>query len=492
MQIEKESIANCKILVVGAGGAGGNSLNNLIRNGTAKIDHDANGEKAAIIEFLAVNTDNQALNQSLLPADRRILLGREGVTRGLGAGSDPLKAKLAAEESLPEFIKNIEEVDMVIITCGMGGGTGTGCSPVLAQVAKEMGKLVIGVVTKPFAFEGPHRTRIAENGIQELYKYCDTLIITPNDNLFKVVGSKTTFIQALKIMDEILFEIVTGILSLITRVGLVNLDFADIRFGMQDKGFGNVVFFYMKGIKDDMETEMEVLMKKDDNGENNSYNKQKYLESVYKSGVESVMYKNKYIEEAMFSALSNPLLNEGFDLSTSKAAILHIMGGENLTLLNVELISRIFRDQIKSDDVQILIGATILDEFEPDELKVFIITTGLSYRENKNVENIPNNFYGKRFNEKQENKISGKNDNVINNVKSQEEILKKENDEKNIINGIHSIEKEIKKKQINSTPKKKVGFWQRIFSPKLEDINEEKYDDSSIMDFLYSDDNKED
>ncbi len=210
-----------RLMVVGLGGAGGNAVDNMIR---AKLDG---------VDFLIANTDAQALEQS--QCEHRVQLGR-GVTRGLGAGSRPDVGRVAAEEALDEVLSALEGAHMVFITAGMGGGTGTGGAPVIAQAAREAGILTVGVVTKPFHFEGIRRMRIAEAGITELGKHVDTMIVIPNQNLFRVVDEKTTFADAFRIADEVLHSGVRGVTDLMVMPGLINLDFADIQSVMAEMG----------------------------------------------------------------------------------------------------------------------------------------------------------------------------------------------------------------------------------------------------------------
>lgn len=216
-----DDVIKPRITVIGVGGAGGNAVNNMIR---------ANLEG---VEFVVANTDSQAIAQSL--ATRKLQLGAS-VTRGLGAGARPDVGRAAAEEALDELLDQIAGSNMVFITAGMGGGTGTGAGPVIARAAREQGILTIGVVTKPFLFEGTHRMRAAEKGIEELQRFVDTLIIIPNQNLFRIANEKTTFADAFKMADDVLHSGVRGITDLMVMPGLINLDFADIRTVMQEMG----------------------------------------------------------------------------------------------------------------------------------------------------------------------------------------------------------------------------------------------------------------
>ena len=210
-----------KITVVGVGGAGGNAVNNMIN---AQLEG---------VEFVVANTDAQALASAA--TDRRIQLGT-GLTQGLGAGSKPEIGRAAAEETIEEINEQLKGSHMVFIAAGMGGGTGTGAAPVIARAARDLGVLTVGVVTKPFQFEGRHRYGIAERGIEELEQYVDTLIIIPNQNLFRVANEKTTFSDAFKMADDVLYSGVRGVTDLMVMPGLINLDFADVRSVMSEMG----------------------------------------------------------------------------------------------------------------------------------------------------------------------------------------------------------------------------------------------------------------
>ncbi|MFQ5764808.1 MAG: cell division protein FtsZ, partial [Rhodospirillales bacterium] len=210
-----------KLTVIGVGGAGGNAVNNMIR---AELDG---------VDFVVANTDAQALAQSR--AERRIQLGIN-ITQGLGAGSRPEIGRAAAEEAIEEIVAGLDGSHMAFIAAGMGGGTGTGGAPVIAHAAKEHGILTVGVVTKPFQFEGTHRMSQAESGIEELEQFVDTLIVIPNQNLFRVANEKTTFADAFAMADEVLYSGVRGVTDLMVMPGLINLDFADIRSVMSEMG----------------------------------------------------------------------------------------------------------------------------------------------------------------------------------------------------------------------------------------------------------------
>ncbi len=222
---KSEPEAAAKILVVGVGGAGNNAVNRMINSGITGI------------EFVCVNTDKQQLRNC--KSQQTIQIG-EKLTRGLGAGADPEKGEKAAEESREELADVVRNVDMVVVTCGMGGGTGTGAAPVVAQLAKEMGILTVGIVTKPFKFEGTRRMENALNGIERLRHNVDTLIVIPNDRLLSVVDKHTKMSEALERADEVLKQSVQGITDLINKEGSINLDFADVQSVMRDKGIAHI------------------------------------------------------------------------------------------------------------------------------------------------------------------------------------------------------------------------------------------------------------
>ncbi|MBQ7524333.1 MAG: cell division protein FtsZ, partial [Alphaproteobacteria bacterium] len=212
-----------KIVVIGVGGAGGNAVNNMVHSNLEGVT------------FVVANTDAQALKQSSVAETQRIQLGLS-ITQGLGAGSKPDVGRAAAEESQSEILKFIEGANMVFITAGMGGGTGTGAAPVIAKIAREAGILTVGVVTKPFLFEGTHRMNSANEGLENLQQYVDTLLVIPNQNLFRLANEGTTFADAFKMADNVLYSGVRGVTDLMIMPGLINLDFADIRAIMSEMG----------------------------------------------------------------------------------------------------------------------------------------------------------------------------------------------------------------------------------------------------------------
>ena len=304
-----------KITVVGVGGAGGNAVNNMIRANLAGV------------EFAICNTDAQAMKQNL--CDRRIQMGI-GVTRGLGAGSRPEVGRAAAEEALEEIMIALEGSNMAFITAGMGGGTGTGAAPVIARAARESGILTIGVVTKPFQFEGTHRMRLAEAGIQELQKYVDTLIIIPNQNLFRVANERTTFADAFKMADDVLHSGVAGVTDLMVKPGLINLDFADIRAVMSEMG---------KAMMGTGEAEGD-----------------------------------RRAIDAAEAAISNPLL-EDVSMKGARGVLINITGGLDMTLFEVDEAANRIREEV-DPEANIIFGSTF-DEALEGRMRISVVATGI-------------------------------------------------------------------------------------------------------------------
>jgi cell division protein FtsZ len=304
-----------RITVVGVGGAGGNAVNNMIRSNLVGC------------EFVACNTDAQALQQSTAP--RKIQLGI-GVTRGLGAGSRPDVGRAAAEEALDEILEAMQGSNMVFITAGMGGGTGTGGAPVIARIARESGILTVGVVTKPFHFEGSNRMRIAELGIEELQKFVDTLIIIPNQNLFRVANERTTFADAFKMADDVLHSGVRGVTDLMVMPGLINLDFADIRTVMAEMG---------KAMMGTGEAEGE-----------------------------------RRAIDAAEAAISNPLL-EDVSMKGAKGVLINITGGLDMTLFEVDEAANRIREEV-DPDANIIFGSTFDDRIS-GKMRISVVATGI-------------------------------------------------------------------------------------------------------------------
>jgi len=304
-----------RITVLGVGGAGGNAVNNM-------IDSKLEG-----VEFVVANTDAQALAQSR--AERRIQLGHR-TTEGLGAGASPDVGKAGAEESLDEIMEQLAGSHMVFITAGMGGGTGTGAAPVIARAVREMGILTVGVVTKPFAFEGDRRMRAAERGILELQQFVHTLIVIPNQNLFRVATDRTTFAQAFQMADEVLHAGVRGVTDLIVMPGLINLDFADIKSVISEMG---------KAMMGTGEAEGEDRASK-----------------------------------AADLAISNPLLDD-VSMKGAKGVLINITGGPDLMLFEVEQAANRIRAEV-DPDANIIFGNTILDDME-GRIRVSVVATGI-------------------------------------------------------------------------------------------------------------------
>jgi cell division protein FtsZ len=304
-----------RITVVGVGGAGGNAVNNMIRSNLVGC------------EFIVCNTDAQALHLST--AQRKIQLGI-GVTRGLGAGARPDVGRAAAEEAVDDILESMQGSNMVFITAGMGGGTGTGAAPVIARTARESGILTVGVVTKPFHFEGVHRMRIAEAGIEELQKYVDTLIIIPNQNLFRIANERTTFADAFKMADDVLHSGVRGVTDLMVMPGLINLDFADIRTVMSEMG---------KAMMGTGEAEGE-----------------------------------RRAIDAAEAAINNPLL-EDVSMKGARGVLINITGGTDMTLFEVDEAANRIREEV-DPDANIIFGSTF-DEKLAGKMRISVVATGI-------------------------------------------------------------------------------------------------------------------
>jgi cell division protein FtsZ len=303
------------IAVFGVGGAGGNAVNNMITSGLSGCD------------FVVANTDAQALASS--KAKRVIQLGIES-TQGLGAGSHPEVGKAAAEEAIDELRDHLSGAHMAFITAGMGGGTGTGAAPVIARVSKEMGLLTVGVVTKPFQFEGQRRMRLAESGIEELSKHVDTLIVIPNQNLFRVANEKTTFADAFAMADQVLYSGVACLTDLMVKEGLINLDFADVRAVMREMG-----------------------------------------KAMMGTGEASGERRAVTAAEA---AISNPLLDE-VSMRGARGLLISITGGKDLTLYEVDEAATRIREEV-DPDANIILGATF-DQSLEGLVRVSVVATGI-------------------------------------------------------------------------------------------------------------------
>ncbi len=324
LEFERENHRTAHIKVIGVGGGGSNAVNRMIESNLKGVD------------FIAVNTDSQALH--FAKAEQKIQIGAK-LTRGLGAGANPEIGFKAAEESRDEIVNYLKGADMVFITAGMGGGTGTGAAPVVAQIAKEVGALTVGVVTKPFLFEGRKRASQAETGIANLKEQVDTLIVIPNEKLLEVVDKNTSINDAFRIADDVLRQGVQGISDLITVPGLINLDFADVKTIMQETG--------------------SALM-----------------------GIGVGSGENRAVVAAR-AAISSPLLETSIE--GAKGVLLNITGSSNLGLFEVNEAAEII-SQAADPEANIIFGAVIDDSLE-DEVRVTVIATGFDQK-NPRKENI--------------------------------------------------------------------------------------------------------
>ncbi len=304
-----------RITVIGVGGAGGNAVNNMIQSAMEGCD------------FVVANTDAQAL--TLSRTDRRIQLGRD-TTQGLGAGAQPTIGRHAAEEAIEIITRELEGAHMAFITAGMGGGTGTGAAPVIARIAREMGVLTVGVVTKPFHFEGIHRMRLAEAGIEELAAFVDTLIVIPNQNLFRVANEKTTFADAFKMADDVLHGGVRSVTDLMMMPGMINLDFADVRTVMKEMG-------------------------------------RAMMGTGQASGDRRAL-------DAAEAAIANPLLEET-SMKGAKGVLINITGGSDITLFEVDEAANRIRDEVETD-AHIIFGSCF-DETMEGKIRVSVVATGI-------------------------------------------------------------------------------------------------------------------
>lgn len=313
LQFEVNVEDNAQIKVVGVGGGGGNAVNRMI--------------EACLkgVSYIVVNTDKQALNSSV--AETKVQIG-EKLTRGLGAGANPEIGMKAAEENLDEITKHFDGVDMVFITAGMGGGTGTGAAPVIAKAAKEQGILTVGVVTKPFTFEGKRRRDHAELGIEYLKQYVDSLVVVPNDRLLQISEKNTTMKEAFSMADDVLRQGVQGITDLIAESGVINLDFADVKTVMSNRGIAHM-------------------------------------------GVGVGRGENRVID-AVKEAIGSPLLETSID--GAKAILLNIMGGYDLGMLEANEAADLI-EKAAARDANIIFGASIKEDLE-DEIRITVIATG--------------------------------------------------------------------------------------------------------------------
>ncbi|MEX0918591.1 MAG: cell division protein FtsZ [Candidatus Paceibacterota bacterium] len=312
IQPEIESFARIK--VIGVGGSGTNAINHMVNS------------KVKGVEFISTNTDAQHLHQSA--ASKKVHIGKN-LTRGLGTGMDPEIGRKAAEESLEDLQNVIKGADMVFVSCGLGGGTGTGAAPVIARIAKEQGALTVAVVTRPFFFEGKHRIILAEKGIEELRKEVDAIIVIPNDRLLGIIDKQTTAQSAFAMCDEILRQAVEGISNIITIPGMINVDFADIRAVMQNAGSALMGIGYGTG--------------------------------------------ESRAEEAARSSINSPLLD--LSITGAKGVLFTIAGGTDMTMFEIQEAAKVITESIDSDG-KVIFGAIYDEKLKKDEIKVTVIACG--------------------------------------------------------------------------------------------------------------------
>lgn len=313
IEFDNEEGKDAKLVVIGIGGGGNNAVDRMISSGMTNV------------RFLAMNTDKQVLMKSLAPI--KIQIG-EKLTRGLGAGANPDVGEKAANESRDAITSAVKDADMVFITAGMGGGTGTGAAPVVAAIAKELGILTVGVVTKPFAFEGRRKLMGAGKGIEKLKDSVDSLVVIPNDNIFKVVDEKVTILNAFKLVDEVLCQSVQGICDIISKIGGMNVDFADVTTTMSNRG-------------------------------------------IVHMGVGKAEGKNR-AEEALRHAINNPLLETS--IKGAKAVLINLYG-DNISMHEMETVSNEVYDSVDVD-AQIIIGTLEAGDDMNDEMQVTVIAAG--------------------------------------------------------------------------------------------------------------------
>jgi len=332
-QIKPEIETFAKIKVIGIGGSGNSAINRMIES------------RIKGVEFMAINTDIQALHYNLAP--QKLNIGKS-VTRGLGAGMDPEMGRRACEESQNEIREAIKDADMVFITCGMGGGTGTGAAPIVAQLARESGALTVAVVTKPFSFEGVRRRQIAEQGWEELVKNVDTIITVPNDRINQVIDQKTSMLDAFKIADDVLRQGVQGISELITMHGIINVDFADVKTIMANAGSALMGIGIGKG--------------------------------------------EDKASQAAKAAIASPLLELSID--GARGILFTICGGSDMTMNEVEEAAKIITSSA-AEDAKVIFGA-VIDEAMNGSMRISVIATGFDDRPNRTVAESEENS-GLRF-----------------------------------------------------------------------------------------------
>lgn len=335
MEVKPDIETFAKILVVGVGGSGGSAVSRMIQSGLKGV------------EFIAINTDAQALHHN--PAKHKIHIGK-ATTRGLGAGMDPNVGHKAAEESHEELATLMKGADMVFVTCGLGGGTGSGAGPMIAEIARESGALTVAVVTKPFEFEGQQRKHIAEGALAEMTERVDTIITIPNERLLQIIDKKTSLLDAFQTVDDVLFQGVQGISDLITVPGLINVDFADVKSVMADAG--------------------SALM-----------------------GIGRSAGENRAVEAAK-AAIDSPLLE--MDIEGAQGILFTIAGGSNLGMYEVNEAARVITESA-DPSAKIIFGA-IVDEDLGDEVKVTVVATGFGQgsRSTKKIEAVKPTPFAKK------------------------------------------------------------------------------------------------
>jgi cell division protein FtsZ len=404
-KISPEIETFARIKVVGPGGSGNNAISHMVSN------------KVRGVDFIAVNTDAQALHHCLAP--KKIHIGKN-LTRGLGTGMNPELGKKAAEETTEEISEALKGSDMVFITCGVGGGTGTGAAPIVASIAKEQGILTIGVVTKPFFFEGAQRMRVAETGLEELRKVVDALIVIPNDRLLSIIEKDTSFLSAFAMCDDILRRAVEGISDLITSPGIINLDFADIKSVMENAGSALI-------------------------------------------GIGSGVGENRAVEAAR-DAINSPLLD--VSIEGARGVLFAVAGGEDMTMHEAQEAAKVVTESIDKD-ARVIFGAIRDDKLKKNELRVTVIAAG-----------FPDGIMKKSlFNEENNgtNTKSGILGGILDNTEKPEKVEKKkpEIEKKKVI--YNNLEKPQVRKIETPQVKKSV--------PDIENTNEDE-DWSSIPAFL--------
>ncbi len=376
-----------RITVIGVGGAGCNAVNNMISSHLEGV------------EFIVSNTDAQSLANS--QAQMRVQLGAN-VTQGLGAGARPEIGRAAADESLDQILEHIDGTHMLFVTAGMGGGTGTGAAPVIAKAARERGILTVGCVTKPFQFEGKNRMRLAEEGINELQESVDTLIVIPNQNLFRVANAQTTFSDAFKMADKVLYSGVRGVTDLMVMPGLINLDFADVRSVMMEMG-------------------KAMMGTGDAEGDNRAL-------------------------DAAAAAIANPLLDD-VSLAGARGVLVNITGGPDLTLFEVDEIVDHIRQQ-SDDDVNLIFGAS-QDDSMHNSIRVSVVATGIdSPKKPDNVENIISDINTNIHNNIEEPPIK----NIEDTLKNNNNTIFSEKEDSSISIKDKDIEEEVKVTQESFIP----------------------------------------